>query len=60
MKRKPQIIWRLIVALSFCLNVFGGWQLGIKWFNKMPWVKRQALFLMGDGVKFRITRYFND
>ena len=52
-RKKFWTIWKLIIALSFCLNVFGGYKLiGQRW-SQTSWVKRESVKLAWDGLKYR-------
>jgi len=55
MRRKQKLltIWKLIIALSLCLNAFGGYRIMTKWFTSQPLVKREIAKLLFDGCKYR-------
>lgn len=53
-KKRFWSIWRLIVAMSICLNLFGLHTHIKREFVKQPAVKRHAVLLIVDGVERRV------
>ena len=49
-------IWRLVIAISFCLNVFGAYSVIQKRWRSTPFYKREVIKLCQDGLKWRYLR----
>ena len=51
--REIKLIWKLIIIMSFCLNIFGSYAWIGKQFNKMGWVRREKIKLAYQGMLYR-------
>jgi len=49
-------LWRFAVALSFCLNIFGGYKMVEKRIARLPVIRRETLKLLRDGLAWRYLR----
>ena len=55
-KSRAWLLWRFAIILSFCLNIFGGYKAVEKKIARLPLIRREALKLAWDGVKWRYWR----
>ena len=55
-KSRARLFWRFAVILSFCLNIFGGYKAVEKRIARLPIIRREALKLACDGLKWRYLR----
>jgi len=53
-KPKYKIAWQLIITMSFCLNIFGAYTMLARQWASLGFVKREAIKLACDGIKYRI------
>ena len=57
-RKKFWSIWRLIVVMSFCLNVFGLRSFIVKTATGIPAVRRHFAGVVVDGYWYRVCNYF--
>ena len=56
-RKKFWTVWRLIIAMSFCLNLFGAYTHISRAFARQPYIHKQAIRLTSDGVQRRVRLF---